>query len=142
MRYMSVEDKQAGQGLITTLNRKNQIPIKAVQRGAEQNKWARHCNTQPFIKRKKVFIPKLHNEEGEKLDHVTWFNGDYGYSNDWVIPWLAEMESITVGVLADVEDGHDDQYDTLMDAVQDMQINGQSALASALEKRLKRRKNA
>jgi hypothetical protein len=135
LRYMSVEDKQAGQGLITTLQRKNKIPIKAVQRGTDQNKWARHCNTQPFLKRRKVFIPLLHDEEGNKIDHVQWFNGDYGYTNDWVVPWLAEMESITVGVLADVEDGYDDQYDTLMDAVQDMQISGQSSLAAMLKKR-------
>lgn len=122
-RYMSIEDKQAGQGLITTLNRKNVIPVKDVQRGADQNKVIRHHNAQPHIKRGKVMVPMLHNEDGVKIESTNWFDGTKGFDTKWVMPFLSECSLLTYEVLLDKEDGYDDQYDTIMDAIQDMLID-------------------
>lgn len=139
LRYMSVEDKQAGQGLIQTLSNKKHIPLHAQQRGNDQNKYARHCNTQPTMKLGKVYLPSTFTEDGKQISHTAWVGGAQGYSTDWVVPFLAELDSVTIGVLMDQESGYDDQYDTLMDAVDDLQLTGQSSLTSALVSRRSKR---
>lgn len=139
LRYMSVEDKQAGQGLIQTLQRENKIPIHSQQRGNEQNKYARYCNTQPIMKQGRVYLPMLHDSEGNTIANTTWVNGDYAYSTDWVVPFLAEADGLTLGILMDQETGFDDQIDAAMDAVQDLVIDQSTALTSALSARRKRR---
>ncbi|WP_372771459.1 phage terminase large subunit [Pseudoalteromonas sp.] len=127
VRYMSIEDKQAGQGLITTLQKRNSIPVHSVQRGQDQNKLIRHNNCQPQMKMGKVFIPALHDEDGNKIFNTTYESGEVAHSTEWVQPFLAELAGITVGVLTDKEKGFDDQYDTLMDAIDDMLIHNHSA---------------
>lgn len=139
LRYMSVEDKQAGQGLIQTLSKKKRIPIHPVQRGTDQNKYARHCNTQPVMKQGKVHLPATYTDDGVSLSHTYWISGEQAYSNDWVVPFLSELDAVTIGVLMDQESGYDDQYDCLMDAVEDMQHSGQGILSSVLAKRRERR---
>ena len=139
LRYMSVEDKQAGQGLIQTLSKKKRIPLHPQQRGTDQNKYARHCNTQPTMRLGKVYLPRTYTDDGAKIAHSTWVAGERAYSNDWVLPFLGELDAITVGVLMDQESGYDDQYDTLMDAVDDMLLRGGSSLSSVLAARKKRR---
>lgn len=123
IRYMKIEDKQAGQGLITTLKKENQIPVDPVPRGDGQNKFIRHNNCQPQIKMGKVFIPRLHDDQGVRIEQTRWFNGDTCRSTEWVVPFLAECDALTVGVLMDQETGYDDQYDTLMDAIDDSLIS-------------------
>lgn len=120
VRHMSIEDKQAGQGLIAELTSKNNIPVKAVQRGTNQNKFVRHCNSEPKIKQGKVFVPLLHDEDGHKITSTLWADGTPCRATDWVIPFLAECDALTVGILMDQESGYDDQYDTLMDAIDEM----------------------
>lgn len=128
-RYMSIEDKQAGQGLIQTLKKErkdksgNKIPaitVKPVERGTDQNKVIRHHNVQPQIKNGKVFLPKIYDETGNRIRNTTWFNGDEAFSTDWVTEFAQECSLLTYEVLLDKEKGYDDQYDTLMDAIQDM----------------------
>lgn len=125
LRYMKIEDKQAGQGLIADLQKQNKdVMVDPVQRGDNQNKWIRHNNCQPQLKAGRVLVPSIHDEEGVPIKNTTWFNGDYGFCTDWVTPFLSELDSVTVGVLMDQESGYDDQYDTLMDAIDDMLIEG------------------
>lgn len=140
LRYMSIEDKQAGQGLIQTLSDEKKIPLHAQQRGSDQNKYARHCNTQPTMKLGKVFIPRTFTEAGSQITSTVWTNGDKAYSTDWVVPFLGELDSITIGVLMDQEAGYDDQYDAMMDAVDDLKLTGQSSLVEAMAARKKRRR--
>jgi len=132
IRYMSIEDKQAGQGLITTLTKRRNIPIKEMPRGANQNKFIRHSNCQPQIKMGKIFVPAIHNEDGEKIEYTRWFNGNTFTSTDWVLPFLSECDLLTVGVLMDQETGFDDQYDTLLDAIDDMLIGTSNDSAADL----------
>lgn len=120
LRKMSIEDKQAGQGLITDLKAENDIPVTPVERGTNQNKYVRHCNVEPRIKQGKVYVPEIHDENGDKIDYTIWQDGTVCTSTHWVSPFLAECDAITVGVLLDQEKGYDDQYDTLMDAIDDM----------------------
>lgn len=138
LRYTSIEDKQAGQGLIQTLKNEREIPIHEQQRGEGQNKYARHCNTQPTMKLGKVYLPMIHDEDGNPISHTTWYDGTDAYSNDWVVPFLSELDALTLGVLMDQESGFDDQYDTLMDAVQDLSIDGNKVSASSLAYRRRR----
>jgi len=126
IRHMSIEDKQAGQGLITTLQKRKNIPIVAVQRGENQNKFVRHSNCQPQIKMGKVLVPAIHDDDGNKIEQTTWFNGEVCRPTEWVIPFLSECDLLTVGVLMDQEKGYDDQYDTLMDAIDDMLVLSQN----------------
>lgn len=128
IRYMSIEDKQAGQGLITTLEKRKAIPIKPVPRGQNQNKVIRHYNCQPQIKMGKVFIPQVHNEIGEKTNNTRYESGEQAYNTDWVLPFIAECDALTVGVLMDQESGFDDQYDCLLDAIDDMIIHQHAGL--------------
>jgi predicted phage terminase large subunit-like protein len=122
VRHMSIEDKQAGQGLITTLKKRKQIPIVSVQRGANQNKFVRHNNCQPQIKMGKVFIPAIHDDDGNKITGTTWFNDAACCPTDWVVPFISECDLLTVGVLMDQEKGYDDQYDTLMDGIDSLLV--------------------
>ncbi len=122
IRAMNVEDKQAGQGLITTLQKRKFIPISAVQRGENQNKLVRHNNCQPQLKMGKVFIPQLHNDDGDKVEHTTWYDGSKCRGTDWIVPFISECDAVTVGVLMDLEKGYDDQYDTLLDAIDDLLV--------------------
>jgi len=131
VRSMSIEDKQAGQGLITTLVKRKNIPINPIQRGANQNKFVRHSNCQPQIKMGKVFIPRIHNDDGDKITNTTWFDGTHCADTDWVVPFISECDLLTVGVLMDQEKGYDDQYDTLMDAIDEMLVlsSGSSSMS-------------
>ena len=140
-RAMNIEDKQAGQGLIQTLTDQNTIPVNPVPRGTDQNKYARHMNCQPQIKTGKVFIPHMHNDDGERITHTTFFNGEQCVGTDWVLPFVTECDLLTVGVLMDQETGYDDQYDTLMDAIDDNLISGTTPTAmSAMLARKRRRR--
>ena len=140
LRYMSVEDKQAGQGLIQTLSKKKKIPLHPQQRGGDQNKYARHCNTQPTMKLGKVYLPRTYTDDGVQIARTAWICGSKAYTTDWVVPFLSELDAVTIGVLMDQESGFDDQYDTLMDSVEDMLLTGQSSLTSVLSKRRERRR--
>lgn len=129
LRYMNIEDKQAGQGLIATLQeRQKDVIVNAVPRGNNQNKFVRHGNCQPQIKTGKVFVPSTHREDGSKIENTRFYDGTEAFGTDWVLPFLTELDAITVGVLMDQETGYDDQYDTLMDAIDDMLINGSAWL--------------
>lgn len=132
VRQMNIEDKQAGQGLISTLQRENDIPVIPVQRGEQQNKLIRHNNCQPQLKIGKVYVPLLHDDEGNEIDNTTFFNGSVCCSTEWVLPFLAELDLVTVGVLMDQEKGYDDQYDTLMDAIDDILIHQESDMSNLM----------
>ena len=138
LRYMAIESKQAGQGLIQTLKNEKVIPLKEQERGTGQNKYARHCNTQPTMKMGKVHLPATSTADGDPINCTRWYNGDDAYATDWMLPFLAELDGLTIGVLMDQESGYDDQYDTLMDAVQDLVIDGARSSASSLAYRRKR----
>lgn len=128
LRKMCVEDKQAGQGLIQTLKNKNEIFVDPVQRGQNQNKFIRHSNCQPQMKMGKVFVPAIHDDEGNKISMTKFWDGTDAFETNWVVPFITELDAITVGVLMDQESGYDDQYDTLMDAIDDMLVDTDSDL--------------
>ncbi|AZU97896.1 terminase large subunit [Vibrio phage LP.1] len=141
IRYMSVESKQAGQGLIQTLTKRNKIPVHEMPRGTGQNKYARYCNTQPQMKMGKVYLPELHDGNGDRISYSKWHTQTDAFPVDWVVPFMSELEGVTIGVLMDQETGFDDQIDTLFDAIQDLMIdNSGGALEDILTARRKRRR--
>ncbi|EHJ0509546.1 phage terminase large subunit [Salmonella enterica subsp. enterica serovar Mishmarhaemek] len=122
LRYMAIEDKQAGQGLITTLTKRRAIPINAVQRGEGQNKLVRCLNCIPQLKTGKVFIPDTHDADRNPLFHTYYSDGvTIAGTTQWVVGFVAESVAFT----ADDTHDHDDMLDTVMDAVDDMLINPQ-----------------
>ena len=123
IRYMAIEDKQAGQGLITTLKKKRVIPLKEIPRGAGQAKIIRCNNVIPQIKGGEVYIPELYTEDGDKITNVSYSNGNYAGSTLWVPTALAEVSSFS----ADDSHEHDDIFDTWMDAIDDMLIGERKA---------------
>lgn len=124
LRYMKIEDKQAGQGLITTLKKNRDIAVSPVQRGTGQNKLIRHNNVQPQIKAGRLLIPETHREDGSRIERTTFSGVEReGFRTDFVLGLVSELAQITTGILDDSETGYDDQYDTIMDALDDMCIN-------------------
>lgn len=122
LRYMAIEDKQAGQGLITTLTKRRAIPINAVQRGEGQNKLVRCLNCIPQLKTGKVFIPDTHDADRNPLFHTYYSDGvTIAGTTQWVVGFVAEAVAFT----ADDTHDHDDMLDTVMDGIDDMLINPQ-----------------
>lgn len=119
VRYMAIEDKQAGQGLITTLKKRARIPIKAVQRGTDQNKLIRCKNVIPMIKTGRIVLP-------DSEDKPLLYNDESAASHSckWLLPLLRETGEFS----ADDSHESDDIFDTLMDAIDDMLINADTPL--------------
>ncbi|WP_233979567.1 phage terminase large subunit [Pectobacterium versatile] len=123
LRHMGIEDKQAGQGLITTLKKRKSLPVLEIPRGAGQNKIIRCLNTVPQIKTGTVFIPALLTDDGQRVDQVYYADGSVAARTDWVMPALAECADFS----ADDSHKNDDILDTFMDAIEIELISGASA---------------
>lgn len=116
LRYMKVEDKSSGTGLIQMIQRSGNIQVDPIPRGPGANKVTRCMDTVPWLKSGRVFVPALYDGDGNLLEGVKEHRGNVISSNDWVVPFLSELASFT----ADDSHQHDDQVDTLFDAVADM----------------------
>ncbi|MEL7628710.1 phage terminase large subunit [Pectobacterium aroidearum] len=123
LRHMGIEDKQAGQGLITTLKKRKALPVLEIPRGAGQNKLIRCLNTVPQIKTGTVFIPALLTDDGQRIEQVYYADGSVAAKTDWVMPALAECADFS----ADDSHKNDDILDTFMDAIEIELISGASA---------------
>ena len=93
VRQMMVEDKSSGTGLIQDIKKKTAIPIVGIPR--VKDKLTRLLDVQGYMQSGRVFLPA---------------------AAPWVSDFIAECESIT----ADDTHAHDDQVDTLIDAITDM----------------------
>lgn len=92
VRKMKVEDKSSGTGLVQDLERGSGIPIEGIERSTD--KLTRVMDAVPYIESGMVFLP----EEAP-----------------WVSALTAECDAFT----ADDSHLHDDQIDTLCDAIND-----------------------
>lgn len=126
LRHMAIEEKQAGQGLITTLKKRSQtpgqlaIPVREIPRGTGQNKLVRCLNVIPQIKTGKVFVPATHTEDGQKLSSIFYEDGAIAGSTEWVLTAMTECAAFS----ADDSHDNDDILDTWMDAIDDNLISG------------------
>ncbi|HHO3520293.1 TPA: phage terminase large subunit [Klebsiella pneumoniae] len=126
LRHMAIEEKQAGQGLITTLKKRSQtpgqlaIPVREIPRGTGQNKLVRCLNVIPQIKTGKVFVPATHTDDGQKLSSIFYEDGTIAGSTEWVLTAMTECAVFS----ADDSHDNDDILDTWMDAIDDNLISG------------------
>ncbi|HBQ1916567.1 TPA: phage terminase large subunit, partial [Klebsiella pneumoniae] len=126
LRHMAIEEKQAGQGLITTLKKRSQtpgqlaIPVREIPRGTGQNKLVRCLNVIPQIKTGKVFVPATHTDDGQKLSSIFYEDGTIAGSTEWVLTAMTECAAFS----ADDSHDNDDILDTWMDAIDDNLISG------------------
>ena len=126
LRHMAIEEKQAGQGLITTLKKRSQtpgqiaIPVREIPRGTGQNKLVRCLNVIPQIKTGKVFVPVTHTDDGQKLSSIFYEDGTIAGSTEWVLTAMTECAAFS----ADDSHDNDDILDTWMDAIDDNLISG------------------
>ncbi|HCQ9238037.1 TPA: phage terminase large subunit [Klebsiella pneumoniae] len=126
LRHMAIEEKQAGQGLITTLKKRSQtpgqlaIPVRGIPRGTGQNKLVRCLNVIPQIKTGKVFVPATHTDDGQKLSSIFYEDGTIAGSTEWVLTAMTECAAFS----ADDSHDNDDILDTWMDAIDDNLISG------------------
>jgi predicted phage terminase large subunit-like protein len=120
LRYMRVEDKSSGTGLIQTISKKGSIQIQPQPRGPASNKVVRCMDAVPWFKSGRVFVPAIYDEHGNKIDQVKDHRGVAIAPADWVPTFLTEASAFT----ADDTHDHDDQIDTIFDAVADMLISG------------------
>jgi predicted phage terminase large subunit-like protein len=126
LRHMAIEEKQAGQGLITTLKKRSQtpgqlaIPVREIPRGTGQNKLVRCLNVIPQIKTGKVFVPATHTDDGQKLSSIFYEDGAIAGSTEWVLTAMTECAAFS----ADDSHDNDDILDTWMDAIDDNLISG------------------
>ncbi len=118
LRYMAIEDKSSGTGLIQSLKNKNRIPIEPVPRGPSANKVVRCLDVQSYIKTGRVLIPALSREDGTRVTHVLDTKGKAVSRTDWVLAFLAEASDFS----SDDSHQHDDQLDPMFDALADMLI--------------------
>jgi predicted phage terminase large subunit-like protein len=93
LREMKVEDKSSGTGLIQSIERKNNIPIKPIER--DRDKLTRVMDTAPYLSSGLAMVPE-----------------DAPFTADFI----TECEAFT----ADDSHAFDDQVDPLCDAVQDL----------------------
>ncbi|QWZ05951.1 phage terminase large subunit [Klebsiella pneumoniae] len=126
LRHIAIEEKQAGQGLITTLKKRSQtpgqlaIPVREIPRGTGQNKLVRCLNVIPQIKTGKVFVPATHTDDGQKLSSIFYEDGTIAGSTEWVLTAMTECAAFS----ADDSHDNDDILDTWMDAIDDNLISG------------------
>lgn len=126
LRHMAIEEKQAGQGLITTLKKRSQtpgqlaIPVREIPRGTGQNKLVRCLNVIPQIKTGKVFVPATDTDDGQKLSSIFYEDGTIAGSTEWVLTAMTECAAFS----ADDSHDNDDILDTWMDAIDDNLISG------------------
>ncbi|HGS6156550.1 TPA: phage terminase large subunit [Klebsiella pneumoniae] len=126
LRHMAIEEKQAGQGLITTLKKRSQtpgqlaIPVREIPRGTGQNKLVRCLNVIPQIKTGKVFVPATHTDDGQRLSSIFYEDGTIAGSTEWVLTAMTECAAFS----ADDSHDNDDILDTWMDAIDDNLISG------------------
>ncbi|EPG4057582.1 phage terminase large subunit [Klebsiella quasipneumoniae] len=126
LRHMAIEEKQAGQGLITTLKKRSQtpgqlaIPVREIPRGTGQNKLVRCLNVIPQIKTGKVLVPATHTDDGQKLSSIFYEDGTIAGSTEWVLTAMTECAAFS----ADDSHDNDDILDTWMDAIDDNLISG------------------
>lgn len=126
LRHMAIEEKQAGQGLITTLKKRSQtpgqlaIPVREIPRGTGRNKLVRCLNVIPQIKTGKVFVPATHTDDGQKLSSIFYEDGTIAGSTEWVLTAMTECAAFS----ADDSHDNDDILDTWMDAIDDNLISG------------------
>ncbi|MGJ8524165.1 hypothetical protein R84981_002884 [Carnimonas sp. R-84981] len=121
LRYMSIEDKQAGQGLITTLKKRRlrgdpehvHVPVNEIPRGAGQNKLVRALNSVPQIKSGQVFMPATHDANGHPIEQVNYCDGRVAAKTNWVMTATTEFSDFA----ADDSHANDDVVDTIMDAI-------------------------
>lgn len=119
LRYMAIEDKSSGTGLIQTLQNRGNMPIKEIPRGPGANKITRCLDIQSYIKSGRVYIPALSRDNGDEIKQITDHQGQVVASTDWVLPFLAEAADFS----ADDSHKHDDQLDPMFDAISDMLID-------------------
>ena len=137
--YMSIEDKQAGQGLITQLKKAKSISVVPVQRGNNQNKYVRFQNIKHEIKQGRVYIPdhNCRDANGNRVTDIPLWNCKHrSASTMWVSEFLSEAANLNVGVLLDQESGFDDQMDTLFDCLDDFCLQNGGVNISAMTSNL------
>jgi len=104
LRYLAVEDKVSGTGLIQNVRRKATCPIVGISRGGNAgNKAARLMDVQGFISSGYIKLP----DPSVEHDHTDC---------EWVSEFLAECESFTM----EMTHAHDDFIDPFIDAINDM----------------------
>lgn len=104
LRYMAIEDKSSGTGLIQTIKRDAKAPVKDIQRN--KDKVTRAFDIQGYIQSGYVMLPDP--------------SAEHFYTNpSWLNDFIMEAESFT----AELTHAHDDQLDPMFDAIQDMLIS-------------------
>ncbi|KYQ82971.1 helicase [Acinetobacter sp. NRRL B-65365] len=92
LRYMAVEDKASGTGLIQTIVKETTLPIRAIQR--DEDKLSRTMDVILYVEDRRVWLPA---------------------SAPWLLNYIEEIEGLT----ADWTHDHDDQWDPTIDAIND-----------------------
>ncbi len=96
LRYMGIEDKASGTGLIQSIRKGAICPVRAIQRSTD--KYTRLMDSQGYIESGYIKLPA---------------------GMDFVNDFLVEMEAINPDF-----NTHDDQLDPMMDAINEMKIRG------------------
>lgn len=112
LRYMAIEDKSSGTGLIQNIKRKANAAIKDIQRN--RDKLSRLFDVQGFIESGFIYLPDP--------------SCTHQYTDpEWISDFVMECEAFA----AEMTHRHDDQLDPMFDAITDMKISGASASFSS-----------
>ena len=98
LRYMGVEDKANGTGLIQTLKRETSMPIRAIQRNIDKVSRANDCT--PLIESGRVFLPEDAPFVSDLLREAAVFPN--GKNDDTLDPMMdAIQENLIINGLRD-----------------------------------------
>ena len=92
LRYVAIEDKASGTGLIQGLKRKTKVSIKAVQRNTD--KLTRFMDAHPYIEDGIVYLPLNAQWVGDFIDEAEAFSADMSHDHDDQIDPLIDLINI------------------------------------------------
>ncbi|MCC3344876.1 phage terminase large subunit [Psychrobacter sanguinis] len=92
LRYVAIEDKASGTGLIQGLRRKTKVSVKAIQRNTD--KLTRFMDAHPYIEDGIVYLPLNAHWVGDFIDEAEEFAADMSHAHDDQIDVLVDLINI------------------------------------------------
>lgn len=92
LRYVAIEDKASGTGLIQNLKKTSRISIKAVQRNTD--KLTRFMDAHLYIEDGIVYLPLNASWVGEFIDECEAFSADMSHDHDDQVDTLIDLVNI------------------------------------------------
>lgn len=99
LRYMGIEDKVSGTGLIQQLGRER-IPVQAIERGGDKDKYTRAMDVVSYFANGLVRAPQDEPWIGDWMHELLQFTGKGDLHDDQVDPTIDAVKALLAGGLS------------------------------------------